>query len=297
MRTALFSVSYAGFWGQHRLDAAGCIYKAAKLGYDGILFMAKRPHLDPLLVTEKELQSIEAALKETGLTAAGLAAYTDFTLPAPGEIPVRDFQLGYIRACCRIASRLGGEIVRIFTGYRYPDTGEQAAWNTVVTALRECGDAAREYGVRIAVQNHHDIAVGTEEMELLLDEVGHPQVGAGYDAWSPYLRGEDIAAGAARMAPKTLMSIAANYRKYPRYQYHPDQVNYSRVYPDSVRATTINSGEIDYRQFFSALKEGGFTGWAVYEMCSPLTGGGSEENLDRHAAAFVSFMKGLEAEQ
>jgi len=87
------------------------------------------------------------------------------------------------------------------------------------------------------------------------------------------------------------MSIAANYRKYPRYQYYPDQVNYSRIFPDNVRATTIDSGEIDYQQFFSALKRGGFTGWAVYEMCSPLTGGGLEENLDRHATAFVSFMK------
>ena len=31
-------------------------------------------------------------------------------------------------------------------------------------------------------------------------------------------------------------------------------------------------------------------GWVAYEMCSPLAGGGSEENLDRCARRFVSWM-------
>lgn len=31
---------------------------------------------------------------------------------------------------------------------------------------------------------------------------------------------------------------------------------------------------------------------ALYEMCSPVTGGG-EENLDRKARAFLSYMQGV----
>src|SRR6185503_9791870 len=33
-------------------------------------------------------------------------------------------------------------------------------------------------------------------------------------------------------------------------------------------------------RFFKGLRDGGFNGTAVYEMCSPLRGGGSLENLD-----------------
>ena len=49
-------------------------------------------------------------------------------------------------------------------------------------------------------------------------------------------------------------------------------------------------GFIDYPAFFKALQETGFAGHVAYEMCSPLRGGGSEENLDRCARKFLSYM-------
>ena len=36
MIPTLFSVSYAGLWGQHRLDLAGFLFKAASLGYSAL---------------------------------------------------------------------------------------------------------------------------------------------------------------------------------------------------------------------------------------------------------------------
>jgi hypothetical protein len=55
----------------------------------------------------------------------------------------------------------------------------------------------------------------------------------------------------------------------------------------------MGEGFIDYQAFLSGLREGGYPddGWAAYEMCSPLEGGGSEEKLDRCARRFVSWMK------
>ncbi len=44
----LHSVSYAGLWGQASLPLEAFIDKAADLGYDGVLLMAKRPHLSVL---------------------------------------------------------------------------------------------------------------------------------------------------------------------------------------------------------------------------------------------------------
>lgn len=66
------------------------------------------------------------------------------------------------------------------------------------------------------------------------------------------------------------------------------------VEPDFVRATSMREGTINYPFFFKGLQEGGFDGWAVYEMCSPLIGGPSLENLDKKATEYLSFMKALD---
>jgi hypothetical protein len=45
MIPTLFSVSYAGLWGQQTLDLESFIRKAATLGYSAVELMAKRPNL------------------------------------------------------------------------------------------------------------------------------------------------------------------------------------------------------------------------------------------------------------
>jgi len=290
MKKALFTVSYAGLWGQEYLDPVACIYKAASLGFDGIFFMGKRPHLFPFDVDTHLLDRIHTSLDETGLVALGIAGYNDFLVSGPAEVPLLDMQLAYVEACCRLAQELGAPLVRLFTGYLSASKQSGKTWPEMVAILRTCGEVASRYNVTIVVQNHHDFAVDTNEMHQLLTEVDHPAVKAGYDAWSPFLRGEDLAQGARYMGSMTALTIAANYSLFPRYSYHPDQVNYQRVYPDTVRATAMSTGAIDYTPFFTGLLEGGYQGWVVYEMCSPLKGGGSEMNLDAHATDFVRWM-------
>jgi hypothetical protein len=43
----------------------------------------------------------------------------------------------------------------------------------------------------------------------------------------------------------------------------------------------------------AALRDGGYRGPVAYEMCSPLRGGGSIENLDRCARKFLEYMAAL----
>jgi sugar phosphate isomerase/epimerase len=290
MKKGLFTVSYAGLWGQKELSVPAIIRKAASMGYEGVLFMGKPPHLFPHGVDASRLEEIKEVLEETKITPVGIAAYNDFLVTGPAEVPLLEMQLAYIGETIRLAGRLGAPLVRLFTGYLSPNRSTNEGWNTVVSILRGCGEIAEDHGVTLAVQNHHDLAVHTEEMLLLLEEIDHPSVKAGFDAWSPYLRGEDLTEAAGKMAPWTAMSIVANYKRYHRYSYVPDLVNYARVEPDKVRATLIDEGEIDYQAFLSTLHDNGFDGWVVYEMCSPLIGGGDEANLDLHASSFVKWM-------
>ena len=306
-KCGLFSVSYAGFWGQPSLPIEKVVEKAASLGFEGILLMGKKPHLSPLQMGQAEMASIKESLQRWGVQAIGIAAYNDFFMPAPSEVPVEELQLAYIEACCRVSAELGGSLVRIFTGYNHGHSGESVManqngkpgfsvqWCRLVDLLRRCGDMAAHNGVVLAVQNHHDFAVDSSLMDILLAEVGHPNVKAGYDAWSPFLRGEELATGARLLAPRTVLSIAANYRRFPQYHYQPDLVNYRRDKTDLIRATYMSQGEVDYQSFLGGLADGGYSGWVVYETCSPLIEGSSEEVLDAAGKDFITSIKVLES--
>jgi sugar phosphate isomerase/epimerase len=143
----------------------------------------------------------------------------------------------------------------------------------------------------VAVQNHHDIAVHTVALLELLHDVDRPNCKLGFDAWSPALRGEDLYEAARLAAPHTAITTNADYVRLPRSRYRPELVNYEPAGPDLVRAVPFGTGFIDYRAFFRGLRDGGFDGVATFEMCSPIRGGGSLENLDRCARTYVNWMR------
>ncbi|HEX3150587.1 MAG TPA: sugar phosphate isomerase/epimerase family protein [Gemmataceae bacterium] len=290
MKPCLFSISYGGLWGQAALDLQSFIAKAAALGYRAVMLAGKRPHLSPLDYPPERIAEFKAVLDRHGVSCPVVAAYTDFAGMAAAEVPATELQIAYIESLCRIGRVLGATIVRVFTAYEAETQPIGALWNRVVAALREVCDRARAYGFTVAIQNHHDIGVHSDALLELLTDIDRPNCKLGFDAWSPALRGEDLYESAKRMAPHTIITTNADYVRLPRFQYRPALVNYERVEPALVRAVPFGTGFIDYRAFFNGLRDGGFNGIATYEMCSQLRGGGSLENLDRCAAAYLKWM-------
>jgi sugar phosphate isomerase/epimerase len=282
MTPTLFSVSYAGLWGQHRLTLRDFIVKAAKLGYPAIEIMGKRPHLSVLDYDDAQLDELRQWAAENNVEIATLAAYTDFTGGKAAEAPFVEMQVAYVRTLARMAQRLGAKVVRVFTGYTTDPDSPQGDWQKCVTAVRECAALAVEYGVVIGVQNHHDVGVAFESYVEFLDEVDHPNCRAMFDPWAPALQGYDLRRCAREIAPRMVQTTLADYVKLPRFAYVPGLVNYRQL-ADMVRAVPLGDGFIDFDGFFAGLKEGGFSGYVAYEMCSPLRGGGSEKNLDKAA--------------
>jgi sugar phosphate isomerase/epimerase len=282
MIPTLFSVSYAGLWGQHRLDLKAFLHKAAALGYRAVELMGKRPHLSVLDATDAQLRDIRETAAAAGVQIATIAGYTNFTLGRDTEIPAVEIQVAYVRRLAELAEKVGAKIVRVFTGYATESEGGQRDWDLCVRAIRECAEAAAGCGVLLGVQNHHDVGVGVDAYVEFLDDVGHPNCRAMFDPWAPALQGEDLPACARRLAPRMVQTTLADYVRLPRYAYLPGLVNYRRL-EDMVRAVPLGDGFLDLEGFFAGLREGGFEGYAAYEMCSPLRGGGSEENLDRAA--------------
>ncbi len=288
--TLLHSVSYSGSWGQARLPLEQFIDKAADLGFEGVLLMAKRPHLSLLDYGPAERRQLRARIEKRALRVA-VAGYNNFTADLEhGDIPHREIQVHYVVELARLTADLGGNLLRIFTGYEHSAAAYRPQWDLVIGALRECARRAADLEVTIGVQNHHDIGVGYESLYDLIREVNEPNCRALFDAWAPALHGTDLEAAARKLAPLTAHTTIANYQCRPRYRYDPAAVNYTPLTP-YMQAVPVDEGFIDYGAFLGALQAGGFDGSVAYEMCSPLSGGGGIENLDAYASRFVGFLR------
>jgi sugar phosphate isomerase/epimerase len=290
----LHSVSYAGFWGQACLPLDRFIDKAADLGYDGVMLMAKRPHLSVLDYSTTERRRLRDQLDARGLRRVCIAGYTNFTGDLEhGDIPHLEIQTQHVVQLARMAQELGGDLVRVFTGYESSAASYGAQWKLVVQSLRECARRAAEFGVTIGVQNHHDIAAGFEALYDLIREVNEPNCRAMFDAWAPYLHGADLQAAAQKLGPVTVHTTIADYQQRPRYRYHPGVVNYTAETP-LVQAVPMGQGSVDYPGFLRALSKAGTRPSVAYEMCSPLSTGGTLESLDQCARRFLEYMREIQ---
>jgi len=292
MKTALHTISYAGVWpGQAQLSLGETLRRIGDLGYNGAMIAAKRPHLSILDYDDDAVRRLRGELDQAGVGVACLAGYNNLSAGADyPDVPLGEMQIAYITRLAQITQALGGRIVRVFTAYGHPALSEAALRQRVVTGLKEAARRAADYGCTLAVQHHHDFAAHWQLLGDLLTEIDEPNCRAGFDAWAPMLQGEDLSAAARAMAPLTVQTIVADYVYRPRFRYVPELVNYEPQLP-LVQAVPMGTGMIDYQAFLSALVGGGYEGYIIYEMCSPLLGGGSLENLDRCARQFLEWVR------
>lgn len=295
VKTCLHSVGYSGAWrGQAVLSVDEFLLKAKELGFDGVMLGAKRPHVSLIDYDDAARQKLRARIKELGLELVCIAGYNDFTAGVDKSgIPNVEIQALYVGELARLARDLGTNMVRVFTGYERPDLPFDRQYGMVVEGLKMAGKIAAGYGVTLVVQNHHDIACHHVAMKWLLDEVNMPNVKAAFDCWSPTLEGlspEEIRQAIYTMKPYILHTTTADYEKLPRYKYESEQVNYVEQLAEN-RLVPIGEGYLDYKSFINTLKEIGYQGYIAFEMCAELKGGGSIENLDKTAKAFLEYVK------
>ncbi len=295
VKTCLHSVSYMGIWrGQATLTVDDFLLKAKELGFDGVMIAAKRPHVSLLDYDDAARQKLRARIKELGLELVCLAGYTDFTAGVDkAGVPNVEIQAVYVGELARLARDLGTSMVRIYTGYEREGIPYDKQYSMVVEGLQMAGRLAAGYGVTLIIQNHHDIAIHHDAMKWLLDEVNLPNVKAAFDCWSPTLEGlssDEIKKAVHTMKPYIVHTTTADYEELPRFKYDSNHTNYLPS-ESQMRAVPMGQGFLDYKSFITALKEIGYQGYIAYEMCEVLKGGGSVENLDKSARAFLEYVK------
>jgi sugar phosphate isomerase/epimerase len=218
-----------------------------------------------------------------------VAAYNNFTGDwEHRDVPHQEMQVHYLTELARLTADIGGDLLRIFTGYETAAASFTVQWQFTVDAIKECARRSADFGVTIGVQNHHDIGVGFESQYNLIRAINEPNCRAMFDAWAPALHGADLEAAATRMAPITEHTTLANYQRLPRYQYQ-STTNFEEM-PAWMQAVPVDEGFIDYSLFLGAMRAAGFAGSIGYEMCSPLRDGGDIGTLDRYAVGFLESM-------
>jgi len=120
VKTCLHSVSYAGFWrGQARLSIDDFLDKAKELGFDGVMIMAKRPHVSVLDYDAAARRALRRKIEGLGLELVCLAGYTDFTAGVDkAGIPNVEIQAAYVGELAKLANRHGANLYRLRTARR-----------------------------------------------------------------------------------------------------------------------------------------------------------------------------------
>lgn len=292
MKTSLFTVSFAGLWGQHHLSLEESIAKTAELGYESVEIMCKRPHLSILDYSISDCEKLANFIKNSRISVSALAGYTNFTGGLDsGEVPFVEMQINYVEELVKRAQILNAPIVRIFSSYDRLDIPFARQWQVTVKAIAECCELARQYDVAIGLQNHHDIGADTKSLAELVKQINHPNLIPMFDCWNPHLRGENLAQSTKLMAPKMQFTTVADYVVIPRTRYQPDLVNYSNITPAYVMAVPMGEGDLDYSTFFKTLQNSNYQGVVSYEMCSPLRDGGDLKTLEKYARTFLKYME------
>ena len=151
MQHSLFSISYAGLWGQAVLAVRPFIRRAAELGYTSVLLAGKRPQLSVLDSDDEQIQLLIDHLRSSGVTCSVIGAYVDLGMSGAAEVPLLEMQIAYVESLCRIGKRLGSRFVRVFTAYESASLPFQVVWQRTVTAIQEMSDRAAAYGITIAI--------------------------------------------------------------------------------------------------------------------------------------------------
>ena len=244
------------------LDQELRLYRQA--GIDGIGLMESK------LPKERDDAEIAAAIEESGLEATICLPATLSVLPPPSGPGPRepDERIEALIAGVRRLARFKPACCFCVTGPQ-GDLGSGDARQIVVEGLRRVAAAAEEAGVPVGVEPLHSsmrdewtlVCTIPETLELL-EEVGAPNLGIGFDTW--HLSDTPGVLDHIRAHADQIVGVHINDRRAETRGWH------DRALP--------SEGTIDLASIFAALEDGGYKGWYDIEV---LSDDGYEDSLSK----------------
>lgn len=283
MKTALYSVTYAGIWYDGGpLSIEELIACAKKYGYEGIEIDGKRPHGFPLDWDEKRRATIRKLAKESGIEIIGVAGNNNLVSPFVED---RENELLMMSEQIKLARDLEAKIVRVFMAWpgityidgkanydiprRYaidgfaagPDATALQRWRWAKECLVEASEIAKRYGVTLALQNHHPYFMYKNKTYLdmleMVREVNSEFLKCSLDCPLLATQEDDYVTQAVRDTGK--LEVISHFGG----EFVHDTKGEVRQVPCHGFDSVVNN----YTAFVRALKETGYEGYLSYELC------------------------------
>ena len=178
-----FSLRWQGW------DAFQILDYAAQLGLDNVHFSERR-HFASL--DEEYLRKLKQHADNLGVSIeVGMLSFDKYAGAFNAELGSGEQQLMQMARAARI---VGSPVVRCVLGFQADRLGAVPFDQHIeecVRALRAAGSAARECGVRFAIENHGGVDLLARELKALIEAAGTDIAGACLDTGNPVYGGED----------------------------------------------------------------------------------------------------------
>lgn len=250
--------SYVGAYKSGRLDLAGFIHEAKRVGAEGVElldFFYKDP--------DSERQQVINALKESGLPCCVFSVSQNFAKPTAEE---RNAQLDKIKFGVDEATRLGAQVVRVFAGDASEGIAFDQARDWILEGLSAASNYAHERGIKLALENHGKLAGRSDQVRGLIDEVRHRSgngaLGANPDTGNFLLVGQSSDEAIREVAPLAYM---VHFKDFARADANHQGHCYHAIDGTPYRGTAIGEGDVKLVDSIQALRDAGFEGWMNVE--------------------------------
>lgn len=171
--------------------------------FDFVDFAAKLP-LDAVELTsyflaettDAYIDKLKAHCAAKSLVISGMPIRSTFTMKDDAK---RAAEIKQVKDWVKVAARLGAPTVRIFAGNLAKGEKLADVQERVVAAIEDCCTAAKEHGVKLALENHHGVTSTADELLTLVKAVKSDAFGVNIDTGN--FKTKDPYADIAAIAP------------------------------------------------------------------------------------------------
>lgn len=258
MKLGVSMYSYVRAVKAGQMNLTSFVAEAKRIGADGVELLDFF-YSDP----EREREELKAALAEHGLPCGVFSVAQNFAKPTAEE---RKEQLQKILFGIDEAVFFGAGVVRVFAGDVSGDLAFEDARGWIIDGLSDAANAARDRGVKLALENHGKLAGRGDQVRGIIDAVrdrtGHDALGANPDTGNFLLVGQESHDAIQQVADYANMVHFKDFRRAPA-----DHEGWAFEALDGSKflGTVIGEGDVDLAKCLAALKTAGFAGWVNLE--------------------------------
>ena len=217
----------------------------ANLGYDGVELAIRDPKMVDLDVLEQQTKKYGLSVPAIGTGQAWGEEGLSFT---DSDASIRRLAIERIKSHISGAVRFGAIIIiGLIRGILKPGVDPQQADDWLVTALRECCQAARPHNVRLALEpinRYETTLINTVAQGVgLIERVGYDNFGLLLDTFHMNIEEQDI---------------QVSIRQCGAHIFHFHVADSNRWHP--------GAGHLDFQSILKTLFNSGYPGWVSGEF-------------------------------